>query len=47
MNTVEAFFGIGSIVGPAVLSQLLNRGIPWQWLYVIAGGMCVVLILTV
>ncbi|PYS41595.1 MAG: MFS transporter [Acidobacteria bacterium] len=46
MNTVEGFFGIGSIVGPAVLSQLLNRGIPWQWLYTIAGSMCVVLILT-
>jgi fucose permease len=46
MNTVEGFFGIGSIVGPAVLSQLLNRGVPWQWLYTIAGSMCVVLILT-
>src|SRR5437867_3479015 len=46
MNTVEGFFGIGSIVGPAVLSQLLNRGVPWQWLYAIAGSMCVLLILT-
>ena len=46
MNTVEGFFGVGSIVGPAVLSQLLNRGIGWQWLYAIAGSMCVVLILT-
>src|SRR6266571_3788263 len=46
MNTVEGFFGIGSIVGPALLSQLLNRGISWQWLYAIAGSMCVVLILT-
>jgi fucose permease len=45
MNTVEGFFGIGSIVGPAVLSQLLNRGVPWQWLYAIAGSMCVLLIL--
>jgi fucose permease len=46
MNTVEGFFGIGSIVGPAVLSQLLNRGVNWQWLYAIAGSMCVLLILT-
>lgn len=46
MNTVEGFFGIGSIVGPAVLSQLLNHGVPWQWLYSIAGSMCVLLILT-
>jgi fucose permease len=46
MNTVEGFFGIGSIVGPAVLSLLLNRGVSWQWLYAIAGSMCVLLILT-
>jgi len=46
MNWAEGFFGIGSIFGPAILSQLLNRGIPWHWLYVIAGGMCVLLILT-
>lgn len=46
MNTVEGFFGIGSIIGPALLSNLLGRGVPWQWLYVIAGGMCLVLMLT-
>jgi fucose permease len=46
MNTVEGFFGVGSIVGPALLSYLLNRGVPWQWLYAIAGGMCVLLIFT-
>jgi fucose permease len=46
MNTVEGFFGVGSIVGPALLSQLLNRGVPWQWLYAIAGTMCALLILT-
>lgn len=46
MNTVEGFFGVGSIVGPLLLAQLLNREVPWQWLYVIAGGICVLLILT-
>ena len=46
MNTVEGFFGVGSIAGPAILSYLLNRGIPWQWLYAIAGAMCVLLIFT-
>ena len=45
MNTAEGFFGVGSIIGPALLSQLLNRQVPWQWLYVIAGSMCVLLIL--
>ena len=46
MNTVEGFFGVGSIVGPLILSALLTRGVPWHWLYVIAGSMCVLLILT-
>jgi fucose permease len=46
MNTVEGFFSVGSIVGPAVLAYLLARGVSWQWLYVIAGTMCVVLIVT-
>jgi FHS family L-fucose permease-like MFS transporter len=44
MNTVEGFFGVGSILGPALLSQLLKRNVSWQWLYVIAGSMCVLLI---
>src|SRR6478672_13268485 len=46
MNTVEGFFGVGSIIGPALLARLLNRHVAWQWLYVIAGSMCVVLIFT-
>ena len=46
MNTVEGFFGVGSIVGPAILARLLIRGLSWQWLYVIAGTMCVLLIIT-
>jgi fucose permease len=46
MNTVEGFFSVGSIVGPAVLAYLLTRGVSWQWLYVIAGTLCVVLIVT-
>jgi fucose permease len=44
MNTVEGFFGIGSIVGPAVLSRLLAAGVSWKWLYVIAGTMCALLV---
>jgi len=45
MNTVEGFFGIGSILGPAILAQLLRHGIAWPWLYVLAGSTCVLLIL--
>jgi fucose permease len=46
MNMVEGFFGVGSILGPAILARLLIRGLSWQWLYVIAGTMCVLLIIT-
>ena len=46
MNTVEGFFGVGSIIGPAILARLLIRGLSWHWLYVIAGTMCLLLILT-
>ena len=28
------------IIGPALLTTLLARGVPWQWLYAIAGAMC-------
>jgi DHA1 family quinolone resistance protein-like MFS transporter len=44
MNTVEGFFGVGSIVGPAILARLLADGVSWKWLYVVAGTLCVVLI---
>jgi fucose permease len=44
MNTAEGFFGVGAIIGPAILTRLLTAGLSWKWLYVIAGSMCVVLI---
>src|SRR5687767_7593808 len=44
MNTAEGFFGVGAIVGPVILAQLLGAGLSWKWLYVIAGTMCVGLI---
>jgi fucose permease len=46
MNTAEGFFGVGSIIGPAILARLLGAGVAWQWLYVLAGGICVLLIVT-
>src|SRR5688572_23767514 len=44
MNTAEGFFGVGAIIGPALLAQLLGAGLSWKWLYVIAGALCVGLI---
>jgi len=44
MNWAEGFFGVGAIVGPALLTRLLAAGLSWKWLYVIAGGMCAILV---
>src|SRR5450631_2789934 len=45
MNLVEGFFGVGAIIGPAIVTALINDGISWKWLYFIAGTLCVCLIL--
>jgi fucose permease len=44
MNLVEGFFGIGAIIGPAIVTALLKHQVSWQWLYAIAGTLCVLLI---
>jgi fucose permease len=44
MNAAEGFFGVGAIVGPALLTRLLGAGLSWKWLYVIAGALCAVLV---
>jgi fucose permease len=44
MNTLEGFFGVGAIIGPAILTRMLAAGMSWTWLYVLAGAICVVLI---
>lgn len=46
MNTVEGFFAVGAIIGPAIVARLLAAGISWKWLYVIAATICVALIVT-
>jgi fucose permease len=45
MNTVEGFFGVGSIIGPAILAYLLATGASWKGLYILAGTICIILIL--
>jgi fucose permease len=46
MNTLEGFFGVGAIIGPAIVAALLTAGFDWKWLYVIAGVICTGLIVT-
>jgi fucose permease len=45
MNAVEGFFGVGAIIGPAIVTSLLAANVSWKWLYVIAASLCVVLLL--
>ncbi|HEX5230228.1 MAG TPA: MFS transporter [Bryobacteraceae bacterium] len=45
MNTVEGFFGVGSIIGPAILARLLATGASWKGLYILAGTVGAVLVL--
>jgi fucose permease len=46
MNTIEGFFGVGAIIGPAIVTRLLSGGFSWKWIYLIAGTICVLLIIT-
>lgn len=43
MNTVEGFFGVGAIIGPAIVSFLLVSGVSWKFLYWGAGLFCLAL----
>lgn len=45
MNTVEGFFAIGAIIGPFVVTYFLSKGVDWKWLYVVAGTLCIILII--
>ena len=45
MNTVEGFFAVGAIVGPAIVATLVASGISWKWLYVVAALICMVLMI--
>ena len=45
MNRVEGFFGIGAMVGPAIVSYLLIQGMSWKYLYVCAAVLCFMLCL--
>jgi fucose permease len=44
MNTVEGFFAVGAIAGPAIVAGMIGAGLSWKWLYVIAAVICLVLV---
>ena len=45
MNLIEGFFGIGAIVGPAIVAYMLHTGAGWKWVYLIAAMLCALLVL--
>lgn len=45
MNLVEGFFGVGAIIGPALVAYLVQTGASWKWVYLIAAGLCALLVL--
>lgn len=42
MNLVEGFFGVGAIIGPALVTYLLSENVNWTYLYVIAGVLALI-----
>ncbi len=45
MNMLEGFFGLGAIVGPLLVVFFHSRGVSWTYLYLIAAGLCAVMVL--
>lgn len=45
MNLIEGFFGVGAIVGPAIVAYLVQDGASWKGVYLIAAALCGALIL--
>lgn len=46
MNKAEGFFGVGAMVGPAIVSYLLIASVSWKYLYIIAAVLCITLCIT-
>lgn len=44
MNAVEGFFGVGAIIGPALVVSLDDNGLSWRWLYLFAAALCAAMI---
>lgn len=37
LNWLHAFFGVGTTVGPLIVTAVLGSGLAWRWSYVIVG----------
>jgi fucose permease len=38
VNWLHAFYGVGALSSPLLMTRVLEGGSPWQWGYAIAGG---------
>lgn len=45
MNTVEGWFAVGAIIGPAIIAVLISAGMSWKWLFVVAAAICMGLVI--
>lgn len=46
LNWLHAFFGLGTTVGPLIVTAVLSAGLSWRWSYVVVGSAQVLLALT-
>ena len=46
MNWLHAFFGIGAMLGPVIMSSTLNAGASWRWGYAIIASITFTLAVT-
>lgn len=46
LNWLHAFFGLGTTLGPLIVTAVLNSGNVWRWSYVIVGSAQLLLTLT-
>jgi len=46
LNWLHAFFGLGTTLGPLIVTAVLSSGFSWRWSYVVVGSAQVLLALT-
>lgn len=46
LNWLHAFFGVGTTLGPLIVTGVLNSGNIWRWSYVVVGSVQLLLALT-
>jgi fucose permease len=38
MNRLHGFFGLGALIGPIIMGNLLDQGVTWRWGYVVIAS---------